>query len=313
MYKKKVFEEMELHDRHLRNVAQVKPARHRSLEEHIVAAHLGNQQVYDGDGQYRYLNRPLPQSSETVHLLHPTIDSGSVFLTEEPMNADWHYTRDDIPNMLSGDSDVQSHRQSSREYHQTEIDAEEYAKHLHRKNRHHPIYDQPHVPGEALPGIHSHNNPEHFWYGSLDRYQDQPGESRGIENYVSNPSETHRGFYGHTQPSAQATMGEGRGYDRTPGVMTDVPSNLPGREDFEYSDGMQSTSEGVLQTHRQAKDQSYYVWFVVVIMIIVLAALGIVLFYGLAKHSKRLSASQPIVYAHVHPQFLPEGQFPGEA
>src|SRR5579863_1302252 len=98
----------------------------RGLEEYIVAQHRGDRQVYTGDEKpgYAFMNNPvyrvgkegdpspgtwssrtypgpppnLKLSDSALHLLYPTIDSGSVFLSEQPWSSKWYSNMTNISN-----------------------------------------------------------------------------------------------------------------------------------------------------------------------------------------------------------------------
>lgn len=315
---------MQLNYHHLRNVAQTKIAGERSLESSLLTVHQGDQQVFDGNGQYRYLHRPLPQTSEEqpLHVLHPTIDSGSVFLSEKPMGSEWHYTREDIPNVAHDVEDVKKYRKKSTAYHTRDIEIEDHAKHLHKKYRKHPIYDQPHVAGDSLDGIHHHNHPDHFYYidgivnsrdsvkdistkqkykgldNTVDRYHNpihhdsvvETDRSVLIEGY-DNVSMKDSGKRGYAQPEQYATVGTDYGYTVVPKLKFKVPSNLPHKEYYQNS-----------SLYSKSLDLKHLEFIIVISLIGLIVLLG----FGLALYEfiKRKQVPKPTVYAHIHPQFI---------
>src|SRR5437870_4962349 len=102
--------------RHLHEIMSPKKGCQRGLEEYISEQHFGDQQrPQEGKPSYMYLNNPvyrvgtegdpapravssrqdpyytnLKPNESMVHSLYPEIDSGSVFLSEEPWNLQWN-------------------------------------------------------------------------------------------------------------------------------------------------------------------------------------------------------------------------------
>ena len=326
---------MELQHYHLTNVSHTKKFGERSLEEPILKVHQGDQQVYDGDSQYRYLHRPIPQTSEKqpLHKLHPTIDQGSVFLSEKHYNPEWHHTRADIPNALNNNDEVADYRKKSFEYHTDEIETENHAKHLHKKYRYHPIFDQPHVSGDALRAIHHHNHPDNFYYvdgyAKDDKYdvhdvavhQRHKGTDKIADTY--NSPIHHNAVVekdksvlieGYTGPSGRERKGLGHYGNPHPGPYANMeePNPQPHGEDGGYNriinfqekvpSNIESKYEYYTVDSEDDKEQlpRSYIVFIALVMMAVLAGFGFAL-YHMIKSNKD---PKYIKIAHIHPKHL---------
>jgi len=315
---------MELHPHHIKNVSHTKSFNERSLEEPILKVHQGDQQVYTGRGQYRYLHRPLPQTSDKqpLHLLHPKIDSGSVFLSEKHYNPEWHHTRADIPNSLHSNKEVANYREKSFKYHTGEIETEDHAKHMHQKYRYHPVYDQPHVPGDSLDAIHHHNHPDHPLYidgyaknksnvhdvavhqrhKGTDKIKDtynnpihhdsivEKDKSILVEGYTrSGLGHRELGRYGNPRPDAYSNMEKtpvhNNEYNRIAVFEEKVPLNKPSKYEYYKHD---------------IQPNNYHMIFIFVILLLSLFGIGFSLYHGIKKGKK----PRYIKIAHIHPRFL---------
>jgi len=214
---------MFLQSHHINNIAKPKRSENRGFEDDIEShPHVGDQTSNDGNGSYRYLNRPLPQPG--LHLLHPTIDSANVFLTETPWDPNWHYTRDDIPNVILPEH-VDSHRKRVEEYHVNDYKKKMEDRERDLKNRHLPQFQQIHVPGQHIPAFHSHNNPGHPYYNY--------GEERTpIKDYSNIENFVHVGFRGNQSPHPYSKMGEDCGYDHQQKENTSITQHPTGTKEF---------------------------------------------------------------------------------
>lgn len=152
-------------------VASPKRYGQRGLEEYITAEEQGDKSVYTGiknKSSYAYLNNPvyrvglegdpapgglssrsqqfgdkrsLKLSESALHLLHPTIDSVNVFITEKAWDNTWHPTRQNIENVISSDEDVLLHKSKLNEYNNSVSSQISKRDIENRKNRPVPLYD----------------------------------------------------------------------------------------------------------------------------------------------------------------------------
>lgn len=184
-------------ERQFRDISVSKKSCQKSLEEYVVASHMGDKKEYarqyasrgssphkDSAG-YIYLNNPIyrvgPEGDPSpgslssrhfqqdikptesmLHSLYPTIDSGSIFLTEKPWDNRWRYQRDNIPN--STEDDISDQRLfSDIVYQDASLDNydENVRKYLNdwdekeKQTRYLPIYDQAGINDKLVPdGVH---------------------------------------------------------------------------------------------------------------------------------------------------------------
>jgi len=201
------------------------PKLDRSLETEVVEVHLGDKQVYRGTNQqsYRYLNRPLPQTTRYddkgrpntgLHLLYPTIDSGNVYLSERYWDNRWSPTRENISSTNNVET-VKNHREAMFNYYLLNESDNNKALQHRRNTRYRPEYHDPRVTGESLKGVEVTNSLDYPYFQRPQIVTDpsipsisstSPYESlANIENYskstnisLSNNTskQTKEGFYG---------------------------------------------------------------------------------------------------------------------
>jgi len=257
-----------------RNIAVPKRTCQRSLESYVVAAHQGDKQVYNTrKSNYLYMNNPIYRTSiegdpapgglssrqfqavlkpteSQLHSLHPTIDSGNVFLTERLWDGTWRYQRDNIPNSTADPhefsafdvrEDAINNNAHLEDYdwfvNKTLIDWDEREKHT----RYLPIYDQAGISDKLVPdGVHESHRykppkfkpriqeqipPKELLTENYDKTSNDK-ESK-IENYVNTRdrdsirSKIRPNYYGYPKSTNYATMGS------TDGIYYVSPQNSP--------------------------------------------------------------------------------------
>jgi hypothetical protein len=250
------------------HIAVPKKACQRGLEEYVVASHPGDKQTSSEKTPYLYLNNPiyrvgpegdpapgslssrqfqaiLKPTQSQLHSLHPTIDSGTVFLPEVPWDNRWTYQRDNIPNN-TGNSHQYSPHQLNADAMDNTFQLDDYdwfvGKTLHdwdekeKMTRYLPIYDQAGINDKLVPdGVHVEPyyqppmfKPPPFSGNNLpprtiltENFQKEHGkmnvEKKGEkkrENYInmrdrdSVRSKLRPNFNGYPKPTNYATIGQ---------------------------------------------------------------------------------------------------------
>lgn len=317
---------MFLNEQQLRDIRQIKVDGNRSLEQNVVDTHRGDQTILGDGSRYRYLNRPLPQATQTVHLLYPTIDSGSVFLTETPMNPEWHYTRQDIPNVAASQDEVLSHRKASFDYHVNDVLKAKQEKLLERKLRHLPIYDQPFVPGDSLPGIYSHNHPDSPIYvdgvmNNREMIHEEGSRTTpkggGVEyfTHLNGDSEesNNLGRYGYPQPTTYANMGQNPytcGYKTEPKAEKRLPHVIHGGEIFEGFEANTSEFDAPNETNSDkelgnspSSTSQGFLPHIVIFLIVLLVILGLI-YLLIKKTNEARNVRSFLPYAHTNTRYM---------
>lgn len=181
-----------------------------------------------------------PGFSETesaLHLLYPTIDSGSEYLYEKPWDMQWYYSRTNIPNQFGTPQEVSDSDLKMREYDDSVERKRASEKISDWMNRPLPIYDQDRINDEALPdgvrqielGPIRHDNSIPIVGNSPGKTQVMGKNNSNVENYTTNLTGYNTvpsagiGAYGYPRPNAYATMGESKHrYDLFPGFIPGV-------------------------------------------------------------------------------------------
>ena len=247
---------MFIQEHQLHKILSPKKGCQRGLEEYIVEQHWGDKQVFQGGDNrrpsYMYFNNPIyrvgvegdpapngissrsiPQldsipnlkmNESALHLLHPTIDSGSVFLSEKPWDSNWYYGRENIENVFGDEEAV------DRDTEQTSVfnDFVERKRTSHQiKNwmdRSLPIYDQQRINDEESPnGVRERTLPSTSDMRGIPMSEEDSTKKQLIENYQGPKVSAGYGAYGYPQPHGYATMGDDyRKYDGFPGVIPGV-------------------------------------------------------------------------------------------
>ncbi len=158
-----------------------KKACQRGLEEYITNQVMGDKQVYTGEKPaYLFMNNPvyrvgkegdpapmslssrhsapwndLKPTESPVHLLYPTIDSGSVSLDQKAWDMRWLPTRQDIPNVTASPEQVGQNNAKMNAYNQSVADRVALRDAQDRRDRLVPIYDLQGVADQHVPdGVH---------------------------------------------------------------------------------------------------------------------------------------------------------------
>lgn len=267
----------------------------RGLEEYIVAQHWGDKKQYQTSGfplqdvnvenpSYMYLNNPIyrvgkegdpapgslssrsiyqlgdyqpgfTETESTLHLLYPTIDSGSQFAYEKPWNMDWYYSRTNIPNMSATPEQVEVDKNQTRAY----DDFVERRRASHKisdwMNRPLPVYDQQRVADELLPdGVREIDMNATLDTKGLPIIGNTPGKRQVINNSIETPKNVENftginksskgvpsagyGAYGYPQPYGYATVGNDKHrYNVYPGYIPGV--------NVEYFQGNNNTNSTI--------------------------------------------------------------------
>lgn len=216
----------------LHQILSPKKACQRGLEEYIVEQHFGDKTSFGGFDRHQhfYINNPvyrvgaegdpaplgvssrhseyfkkLGLNQSALHLLYPEINSGSIFLSQEPWDQRWNYAKSNIPNQiashfegeLGGIPDVIRDQEETANYNLAVLDRDTFYSKKNKKNRVLPIYQPQHISTDEQPdGIHAH--PTHDVYKKLIR--DKPtiinervvdrGANVSITNEVENSLDT---------------------------------------------------------------------------------------------------------------------------
>lgn len=247
------------------DISQVKPEGGRSLEVDIYNAHLNDRQTSNGNEQkfYTYLNRPLRKATDSatggLHLLHPTIDSGSVFIDERPWSGDnrageksqfgpqgWNYTRQNIPNTLAPRDFIQDHNQKALDYSLQE-EKDRYMDSIRFQDRVHVVSALDRIMAEQESGaiysppverleefIDKRSTPDR---AELSNPPDGIYPRQGfIDDVIPRDIEhfTPPGFYG-APPKMYAEMGDSCSYKVSPTKERGIYSqNIKGIENFTF-------------------------------------------------------------------------------
>lgn len=183
-----------------------------------------------------------PGFSETesaLHLLYPTIDSGSEYLYEKPWDMQWYYSRTNIPNQFGTAQEVENSFLDMRQYDDSVERKRVSNKISDWMNRPLPIYDQDRINDEDLPdGIRQIELDKIRQDNSIPIVGNSPGKMQvtgngtpvlgNIENYsnltgYNTSPNAGIGAYGYPKPNAYATMGESKHrYDVFPGFIPGV-------------------------------------------------------------------------------------------
>lgn len=152
-------------------IASPKKANQRGLEEYITSQEKGDKQIYNSKKPaYAFINNPVyrvglegdpaPQglssrlptfgatnfslkpSESALHLLHPTIESGNVFITQKNWDSEWHPSRQNIENVMSSEQDVLLHKSKMNNYNESVATQISIQNEYDRKNRPVPLYDK---------------------------------------------------------------------------------------------------------------------------------------------------------------------------
>lgn len=228
---------------------------------HPSGSEAANQQNPNNPASYMYLNNPIyrvgkegdpapgslssrsiyqlgdhqpgfSETESTLHLLYPTIDSGSEFLYQKPWDMQWYYSRTNIPNQIAGPDEVQTSYLDMRSYDDSVEKRRVSQKISDWMNRPLPIYDQDRINDEVLPdGIRQIELNTIRQDSSIPIVGNTPGKTqvtgtgKYIENYTNltgyntSPS-AGIGAYGYPKPNAYATMGEDKHrYNVFPGFI----------------------------------------------------------------------------------------------
>ncbi len=209
----------------------------RGLERYIVDQHYGDKTNYSGKTSYLYFNNPiyrvgkegdpgsnplltsrslqkdLKPNESALHTVHPTIDSGSVFLSERPWSQDWGYDREDMPNVIENDADVLKNESSIIDYN-SHVQARDEANILwDRRSRDLPVYDNSKIWNDEEPdNVHNHLDhdptisPAPYIPGSPNSYIHPSKDSEMVENFT-NIRDSRRGYYGLEVPDSKGRMG----------------------------------------------------------------------------------------------------------
>jgi hypothetical protein len=190
----------------------------------------------------------LSETESALHLLYPTIDSGSEHMYEKPWDMDWYYSRTNIPNVFASPQQVAEVKDEMMAYDDSverkrtsNIISDWMARPL-------PIYDQDRINDEALPdGVRQiqlgdvrtdkpipivGNTPGKHQQIGVIRSGAYVRDSRTIiENYTptnltggtnTSPS-AGIGAYGYPKPYGYASVGASRHhYDVFPGYVPGV-------------------------------------------------------------------------------------------
>lgn len=269
-----------------------KKACQRGLEGPIVATEYGDKQVYLGyKPSYMYINNPIyrvgPEgqvtenaissrminngtavenlkfSDSALHLLYPTIDSGSVFLSEQPWNEYWDKNREGIPNTFVSQEKVEKHHLKTHEYNtviDTKIAAREKEDQL---NRYLPIYDSSTISNDEEPdGVHDH--PHHKRGNNTFTMLKDP--QRLIEYYTDTSSgngtptkQQNYGKYGSPVPDGYARMGKEHNlYNLKPERDVGPPPYRIGFDGQAFSpDGQVTAGNGTLEFRNEHLGKPY--------------------------------------------------------
>ncbi len=155
----------------------------RGLEEYITTQEQGDKQVYTGEKPaYLFMNNPiyrvgiegdpapnglssrlwspwnrLNPTESPVHSLYPTIDTGSVFLSEKPMDMRWSSNRNNIPNVTATPQQVGEHNAEMEAYDQSIAEKLAIRDAKDRRNRLVPVYDLQGIANQRVPdGVHEY-------------------------------------------------------------------------------------------------------------------------------------------------------------
>ena len=187
------------------------------------------------------------ETESTLHLLYPTIDSGTQFSYEKPWDMDWYYSRSNIPNQLASPEEVAISKEKTNTYDdfvERRRASETISKWM---NRPLPVYDQQRIDDELLPdsvrqvdlgssldekGIPIIGNTvgkhqvtkDGVYVGGIENYVPN------VENYAHVSSNSNRtkpsaglGAYGYPQPHGYAEVGASRHrYDVYPGYIPGI-------------------------------------------------------------------------------------------
>lgn len=247
---------MFIQEHQLHEILSPKKGCQRGLEEYIVDQHWGDKQVFQGGDNrrpaYMYFNNPIyrvgaegdpapgslssrsiPQldsnldiklTDSALHTLYPTIDSGSVFLSEKPWDTRWYYGRDNIKNVFGDTEVVEADKELTNNFDDFVERKRTSTQIKNWMNRELPVYDQQRINDEESPdGVRERSLPLTSDNRGIPIEGDIPGRSRVIENYQGPKVSAGYGAYGYPQPHGYATVGDDyRKYDVFPGVKPGV-------------------------------------------------------------------------------------------
>lgn len=154
-----------------------KKACQRGLDVNIVPKKTGDKQVFIGTKpSYMYFNNPiyrvgnegdpspealssrnfitmqnLAPTESHLHLLYPTIDSGSVFLSQRNMDERWASDRSDVPALPYQEKAIEKDVRESRAY-DSAVLSRDYAEEKYDElTRYHAVYDQAEMQTDVEP------------------------------------------------------------------------------------------------------------------------------------------------------------------
>jgi hypothetical protein len=240
----------------LHEILSPKKGCQRGLEEYIVEQHWGDKQVFQGGSDrrpsYMYSNNPiyrvgvegdpapngissrsiqqldsipdLKMNESALHLLHPTIDSGSVFLSEKPWDSNWYYGRENIENVFGDEEAVKRDREQTSVFNDF-VERKRTSQQMKSwMDRSLPIYDQQRINDEESPdGVRERTLPSTSDMRGIPMSEEDSTKRQVIENYQGPKVSAGYGAYGYPQPHGYATMGDDyRKYDVFPGVVPGV-------------------------------------------------------------------------------------------
>ena len=247
---------MFIQEHQLHEILSPKKGCQRGLEEYIVEQHWGDKQVFQGGKNrrpsYMYPNNPIyrvgsegdpaprslssrsiPQldsnpnlklNESALHSLYPTIDSGSVFLSEKSWKSEWYYGRQNITNVFGDEEAVEIDKEKTNEFNDF-VERKRTSQQIKNwMDRDLPIYDQQRINDEESPdGVRERLLPSTSETRGLPMSEDDFIKKRIIENYEGPKVSAGYGAYGYPQPHGYATMGDDyRKYNVFPGFVPGV-------------------------------------------------------------------------------------------
>lgn len=297
----------------------------RGLSPHIVNDHCGDKQCRTvenrfnntgDDKSYRYLNRPHPQNAN-IHLIHPEIHTGSTYLPEQYYDQGCYprYTHDraftnlNRDNAFSETENIDTYNRKLKEYNRKA--QEEYLQYLRnrRATRHLPDYDQAYITGDALPGVYSHNYPQHPIFTSA--YYQEPFKNdkkliEGFDGSVKQTSNLHPGYHGSRNiHQYDDKLWKNKSMD----TSSDVNFQALDKEQLETpqlseEQPIEENPEDSPSQNRNLKKESknHFINFTIIMVGFILLAMMLCIFYYLHKNSNNS-------IAHIEPHHLGKSKY----
>lgn len=250
-------------------IEDVKVTRHacsRGIDDHTYSSHKGDKQAFVGSRRTAYRYINRPIDQSPVNLLHPAVDSEDQYTAERILATDMRSDRQGIET---------SHPKSHVEWYTEEMNkytAQQYQQDADMKMK-------------VAPRL-----------GPIAAIGDPLIENFGFIQPTSRPA-SRREHPGSGGIAASYSTITSEKYDDEP---RDLPS--PSRVK-KVVENYTSSSKATKSTSSSSKDA--YVWAAIIIIVVVIIVVAVGFFFGLWHLSTSSKPVRPVVYAHLHPQFVP--------